>query len=80
MPRHQMERKSLSDKYPEFQRVEQAHGEYDHVKSKKKKTTVTPLGTFNSKIEAIKAHKVSRDEFTKLMKSFPKKYYFALQK
>lgn len=76
MPRHQMERKSLSDKYPEFQRVEQAHGEYDHVKTKKKKTTVTPLGTFNSKIEAIRAHKISRDEFTKLMKSFPKKYYF----
>ena len=80
MPRHQMERKSLSDKYPEFQRVEQAHGEYDHVKTKKKKTTVTPLGTFNSKIEAIKAHKISRDEFTKLMKSFPKKYYFVIQK
>ncbi len=77
MPRHQMERKSLSDKYPEFQRVEQTHGEYDHVKTKKKKITVTPLGTFNSKIEAIKAHKISRDEFTKLMKSFPKTYYFA---
>jgi len=76
MPRHQMERKSLSDKYPEFQRVRQEYNDYAHVRTNKRKKTVTPLGTFDSKNEAIKAHGISKNDFNKLMKSSPNKYYF----
>lgn len=73
---HQMNRMVASKSHPDFHKFEPNEKAKPLINTRSKKKTVTPLGTFNSKIEAIKAHKISRDEFTALMKKFPKKYYF----
>jgi len=73
---HQMNRMVGSKLHSEFYKIEPNEMAKPLINTRSKKKTVTPLGTFNSKIEAIKAHKISRDEFSKLMKSNPKKYYF----
>lgn len=73
---HQMNRMVASKKHPDFYKFEPDEKAKPLINTRAKKKTVTPLGTFNSKIEAIKAHKISRDEFSTLMEKFPKKYYF----
>ena len=73
---HQMNYRVASKSYPEFYKIEPNEKAKPLINTRAKKKTVTPLGKFNSKIEAIKAHEISRDEFSKLMKNFPKKYYF----
>lgn len=73
---HQMNRMVASKSHPDFHKFEPNEKAKPLINTKAKKKTVTPLGKFNSKIEAIKAHEISRDEFSKLMKNFPKKYYF----
>ena len=73
---HQMNRMVGSKSHPDYDKFEPNEKAKPLINTRSKKKTVTPLGTFNSKIEAIKAHKISRDEFTALMKKQPKKYYF----
>jgi hypothetical protein len=73
---HQMNRKIGSKSHPDFYKLESDELKKPLINTKKKKKTVTPLGTFNSKIEAIKFHKISRDMFSKLMRNKPNEYYF----
>lgn len=73
---HQMNRMVGSKSHPDFHKIEPHEMAKPLINSRVKKKTVTPLGTFNSKIEAIKAHKISRDAFSTLMRKNPEKYYF----
>ena len=73
---HQMNKMVGSKSHPDFYKIEPSETVKPLINTRTKKKTVTPLGTFNSKIEAINAHKISRDEFSKLMKNKPEKYYF----
>jgi hypothetical protein len=74
--RHRMNRMVGSKSHPDFFKIEPNEMSKPLINTKSKKITVTPLGKFNSKVEAIMAHKISRDEFSKLMNENPKKYYF----
>ena len=60
----------------EFSKIEPIDTVKPLIQSKSKKVTVTPLGTFNSKVEAIKAHNISRNDFNKLLAANPNDYYF----
>jgi len=71
-----MNRMVGSKSHTDFCKIEPSETAKPLINTRTKKKTVTPLGTFNSKIEAIKAHKISRDEFSKLMKKYPNKYHF----
>jgi hypothetical protein len=73
---HQMSRMVGSKSHPDFYKIVPDELVKPLINTKTKKITVTPLGTFNSKIEAIKTHDISRDQFSKLMRSNPKNYYF----
>ncbi len=46
------------------------------IPSKRKKKTATPMGIFNSKIEAMKAHGISKLDFNRLLMLKPNEYYF----
>ncbi len=70
-----------SDKYPEFHRTDESVGtEYANGKAtivkKSNKKTVTPLGTFDTKVQAMKAHNMTRNEFNKMLSYNPKEFYF----
>ena len=73
---HQMNRMVASKAHPDIFKIEPNEMAKPCINTKTKKKTVTPLGQFNSKIEAIKAHKISGDVFSKLMRENPKTYYF----
>jgi hypothetical protein len=73
---HRMNKMISSKSHPDFYKIEPNEKEKPLINTRTKKKTVTPLGKFNSKIEAINAHKISRNEFSKLMKNFPREYYF----
>ena len=73
-----------SDKYPDFYRTDEKVGtEYANGKAtivkKSNKRTVTPLGEFDTKVQAMKAHKLTRNEFNKLLKYQPSEYYFLVE-
>lgn len=46
------------------------------IPSKRKKKTVTPMGIFNSKIEAMKSHGLSKLDFNRLLMLKPDEYYY----
>jgi hypothetical protein len=73
---HQMNRMVNSKSHPNIFKIEPNESAKPWINTRTKKKTVTPLGQFNSKIEAIKAHKISGDEFSKLMRENPENYYF----
>lgn len=70
-----------SEKYPEFHRTDEsvgtefANGKATIVKKSNKKT-VTPLGIFPTKVQAMIANNLSRTEFNKMLVYKPKEYYF----
>jgi hypothetical protein len=70
-----------SDKYPDFHRTDEsvgtqfANGKATIVK-KSNKRTVTPLGVFDTKVQAMKAHNLSRNEFNKILRYKPNEFYF----
>ena len=74
-----MNRRISSPKYPEFCKIESDDIKKPLINSKVMKRTVTPLGIFNSKIEAIRAHNIPRNEFQKLLLNYPKEYYFLVK-
>lgn len=74
-----------SDKHPDFYRTDEAVGtEYGNgrvtIAKKSNKKTVTPLGVFDTKVQAMKAHNLSRNLFNKLLTYNPKEYYFLDEK
>jgi hypothetical protein len=71
-----MNRRIGSPKYPEFCKIESDDIQKPVINSKVMKRTVTPLGIFNSKIEAIRAHNIPRNEFQKLLLNYPREFYF----
>lgn len=73
---HQMNRRISSAKFSEFFKIEPNENVKPQIKSSVKKITVTPLGTFSSKVEAIKAHNIPSSQFSKLMKTNPATFYF----
>ena len=72
-----------NDSYPSFYYINEKPDDQLRVKfnskfTRGKKITVTPLGTFNSKNEAMKAHGVDREQFAILLKNSSSEYYFLL--
>jgi hypothetical protein len=70
-----------SDKHPDFYRTDEVVGsEFGNGKAtivkKTNKKTVTPLGVFDTKVQAMKAHNLSRTAFTKMLAYNPKQFYF----
>lgn len=76
VPRHQIEQKIRSPRQPDFHKFESEENTFKHVKHATKKKTVTPLGVFDTKNEARKAHGTTYHMFNNLMKTMPDKYYF----
>jgi len=72
---HKMSRRIGSEKYPEFFKIDTDNASKPIIQSKVMKKTVTPLGSFNSKVEAMRAHKIPRNEFQKLLMNRPLEYY-----
>lgn len=70
-----------SDKHPDFYRTDEVVGsEFGNGKEtivkKTNKKTVTPLGVFDTKVQAMKAHNLSRTAFSKMLTYNPKEFYF----
>jgi hypothetical protein len=76
VPRHQIEQKIRSKNHPNFHKFESEENTFSHVKHATKKKTVTPLGIFDSKNEARKAHGSTYHMFNNLFKNLPDQYYF----
>lgn len=66
--------------YPEYSYVnpkpKDSEKEFYHVKKKGKKFTVTPIGMFNSKIEAYISYGLKKGDFETLLREQPSKYYY----
>lgn len=77
---HQMNRRISSAKFSDFYKIAPNTNAKPHIKTSVKKITITPLGTFNSKVEALKAHNIPSSQFSKLMKNNPNEFYFLNKK
>ena len=67
--------------YPNFHRTNKNANDIKtdiktNVIKKLYRRTVTPLGTFESKVQAMQAHNLTRSMFNKLLEYSPKEYYF----
>lgn len=66
--------------YPEYSFVnpkpKDAEKEFHQVKKRGRKFTVTPIGVFNSKIEAYISYGLKKGEFETLLREQPEKYYY----
>lgn len=70
-----------SENHPDFHHTDEIVGsKYGNGKAtivkKSNRKTVTPLGVFDTKVQAMKAHNLSRSAFTKMLSYNPKEFYF----
>lgn len=84
MGTHALRSRLKNSAYPEYSFVvpkpSDTEKEFHQVKKRGKKFTVTPMGMFNSKVEAYVAYGIKKGEFEKLLNEFPNDYYYLDEK
>jgi len=69
-----------NEAYPEYSFVDSSNLISKHIVKKLlvtgKKRTSTPIGVFNSKIDAARAHGLTKGQFERLMQREPKNYFY----